>query len=205
MSIDVEALKARSGIYQILHAESGRSYIGQSVNLAKRLMEHRASLRRGAHDNRYLQRAFDKYGEDQFSFSVVEYSSPSRLTEREQFWIDRVGFDRLFNLSPSAGRSQQGVKRSLETRQRISSSKRGTKVSEHTKRLLSQHFRGIKMPPRSKEWCIRISNAKKGKPFSQKALRRAAEVNATREFSLETRKKISDAKRAYWAKRRAND
>lgn len=202
MAIDTEALTGSVGIYRIVNAVTGIAYIGQSGKLRKRLFEHRASLRRGKHDNAYLQRAFNKYGEDAFLFEVIEYCSAKDLTKREQYWLDTVGLCRLYNLSPSAGRSQLGIKRSPETCALISKAKRGRYVSEETRQRLREYFTGRKMPPRSLEWRLKQSELRKGKPLSENARKRAAEVNSVRVYTPEWRAKLSAAKLKYWAAKR---
>ena len=54
------------GIYRILNTINNKFYIGSSVNLRKRLYEHRRLLRLGKHENYHLQNAFTKYGEENF-------------------------------------------------------------------------------------------------------------------------------------------
>ena len=47
-------------------------FTGSSVNLRKRLYEHRRLLRLGKHENYHLQNAFTKYGEENFKFEIIE-------------------------------------------------------------------------------------------------------------------------------------
>lgn len=60
------------GIYRILNTINNKFYIGSSVNLRKRLYEHRRLLRLGKHENYHLQNAFTKYGEENFKFEIIE-------------------------------------------------------------------------------------------------------------------------------------
>jgi hypothetical protein len=60
-----------AGIYQILHVESGRRYVGSSVDVRLRMRKHREQLRRGDHVNPSLQNAWLKHGEDAFEFKQV--------------------------------------------------------------------------------------------------------------------------------------
>ena len=64
--------KTGSGIYAIVHIETGRKYVGSAVNLTKRWNIHRHGLRNKKHHSAALQRAWDKYGEAAFSFEVLE-------------------------------------------------------------------------------------------------------------------------------------
>jgi hypothetical protein len=56
-------------------------------------------LRKGSHGNLRLQRTWNKYGEDSFSFNVVEQCEPARLLELEQKMIDSMPREKLMNLS----------------------------------------------------------------------------------------------------------
>lgn len=79
-----------SGVYQIRCVANDKIYIGSSVDLRTRWAFHCGSLRRGDHSNRYLQAAWDKYGENAFDFTILEYVSDDELLEVEQAWIDRT-------------------------------------------------------------------------------------------------------------------
>ena len=75
-----------SGIYQITNQTNGKRYIGSSVNIKRRWRDHLAHLRRNIHHNPYLQRAFDKQGQDTFTFRILEdIDDPSQLIPREQY------------------------------------------------------------------------------------------------------------------------
>lgn len=86
-------------LYQIIHLESGFKYIGQTTRPPiKRWREHLYPLRKGNHPNRYLQAAWDKYGEKSFKFEIIkEYSTLEELNSAE---IDLIknGTD-LYNLA----------------------------------------------------------------------------------------------------------
>lgn len=121
--------------------------MGSGVSIENRWSVHLCSLRKGDHYNKYLQSTWKKYGEKSFSFNIVEKCPVARLTEREQFWIDRCkNQTQLFNLQPTA-RSNLGFKASLETKMRM----RGARLKvlqnpEHQEinslRVKEQHARG---------------------------------------------------------------
>lgn len=142
-------MEERAGVYAITNMENSKVYVGSSGNLQKREHHHRSSFNRGIHSNEHLQRAWDKYGEGAFVFSVLEYvESPAILLDREQFWIDRLNSCNEnfgYNMLPIAG-SRVGFKCSAEHRR---------KVSEAAKERLKDKTRhpryGKKMP---KEFCL---------------------------------------------------
>jgi len=65
-----------SGVYQIINLVNGKCYIGSSVNIKKRWAEHIANLQRGTHHCQHLQRAWNKYGESNFDFEMIELLPP---------------------------------------------------------------------------------------------------------------------------------
>ena len=96
----------KSGIYQIVNIIDSKMYIGSAKNLKKRWKEHKRPLIGGSHFNKYLQRAWDKYGESNFKFKILCYCEECELLQKEQEMIDfyqsansNVGY----NLSPTAG------------------------------------------------------------------------------------------------------
>lgn len=94
-----------SGIYQIKCTSNGKIYIGSAVDMHDRCEHHRSSLRRGNHRNAHLQAAWDKYGEENFEFTVLELAEPTNLLSVEQKWLDQTkSFNREigFNIYSSA-------------------------------------------------------------------------------------------------------
>lgn len=65
-------------------------YVGKSINIKRRRAHHLRSLRKGVHSNSHFQRSFNKYGEDSFSFEILEECSEIVLNEREKFWIEKT-------------------------------------------------------------------------------------------------------------------
>lgn len=99
----------RSGVYQIRCLPNGKIYIGSTVDLRARWLSHRRRLRRGDHCNPYLQQAWNKYGERNFEFSVLEFVTAADLLAAEQAWLDRtgcanraIGFN-VYNIAGSPG------------------------------------------------------------------------------------------------------
>ncbi|TXG78739.1 hypothetical protein E6Q11_00375 [Candidatus Dojkabacteria bacterium] len=78
---------ATSGIYQIINTVSNKSYVGLSVNIEKRKCKHLHLLRNNRHPNIFLQNAWNKYGELNFLFKVLERCSPEELFKREHYWV----------------------------------------------------------------------------------------------------------------------
>lgn len=87
----------KSGVYKIYNSVSGKTYIGSSENLNRRLKDHKSYLRINKHQNKHLQSAYNKYGKDAFEFTIIEYCEIYKLAEREQYWLDRIPLGKRYN------------------------------------------------------------------------------------------------------------
>ncbi|ALV21051.1 GIY-YIG nuclease family protein [Carnobacterium antarcticum] len=75
------------GIYEIRNRINGKVYIGLSVNVDNRIRNHKYKLKRGNHDNPYLQKAYSK-SKDAFFFSLIEECKEEELEQKEIEWIN---------------------------------------------------------------------------------------------------------------------
>lgn len=69
-------------------------------------MAHRGVLRAGKHANMHLQKAWKKYEESDFVFTVLEEAVVELLEEREQYYLDTL--KPAFNIREAATRSISG-------------------------------------------------------------------------------------------------
>lgn len=95
-----------SGVYVITNARTGRIYIGQTRNFARRESLHWSSLRKGAHHNTRLQADWDQFGEAAFKFRVHEVANRSEAIRMEKELIAAHMGSGCYNWSPdgSCGR-----------------------------------------------------------------------------------------------------
>ena len=92
------------GIYKIENLLNGKVYIGQSVDITKRWSTHVAELNNNCHHNIHLQNAWNKYGEENFEFSIVEECDISQLNQREIYWISKFNSCKNgYNLTSGGG------------------------------------------------------------------------------------------------------
>ncbi len=114
------------GVYQI--ELNGKKYIGSSSrDFNERWNNHLRALKQGKHENRYLQNAYNKYGEKNIKFSILEIvETPEECIILEQKYIDEIKPE--YNICPLA-RSPLGTKRTLESKQKMSDSKKGNKYA----------------------------------------------------------------------------
>lgn len=76
------------GVYKITNLINNKIYIGQSVDIKKRWRAHkRQAFIMGKEYDKYLYRAFRKYGIDNFSFEIIEECARELLNEREHYYI----------------------------------------------------------------------------------------------------------------------
>jgi len=163
------------GIYKIRNIVNGKVYIGSTVNFRKRFSLHKLLLTRNKHHSKHLQNAWNKDGEENFIFEIIEEIEPNKekLLEREQCWIDSLTPE--YNISNVAG-SCLGVKRSDETKKKISEANKKKKTYPPWNKGLKNIF--------SEEVRKKMSDAAKLRPPTMKG----------KLHSEETRLKISKSR-----------
>jgi len=174
-----------SGIYQIQSKiKPERIYIGSAVNIGRRWTDHLFGLKRGKHSNQKLQNHSNKYGTADLIFNVLEPCFSQFLTIREQYYINKL--KPWFNICKIAG-SQLGIRRSEETKIKLSKLHKGRKLSEKR--------------------CKQIGLINLGKHFTEEHKRKISESLKgnknclNNHHSKETRKKLSElhkGKNNYW-------
>lgn len=87
---NINKMPEEAGIYMIINILNNHKYIGSTNNFKRRLTRHRAELRKDRHHSLYLQRAYNKYGEDKFLVYILEKCSPIKdtLIFLEQKYLD---------------------------------------------------------------------------------------------------------------------
>ena len=104
-------MNTNCGIYMIMNLVNGKFYIGSSKNIKNRFWGHKGSLNNNRHHSSLLQRAWNKYGEENFIFEILENCLEEKLLEREQIWLDfhhvynkDIGYNNLKNAKSCIGR-----------------------------------------------------------------------------------------------------
>jgi len=129
------------GIYAFLNLINEKIYLGSTKDFYKRYHIHMSMLRGNYHDNDYFQKAWNKYGQSNFIFVILEnVENNLELEQREQYWIDLTKcYDKSLGYnSRLKANNNSGFKLTQETKNNISKAKLGTKASAETKSKLSK-------------------------------------------------------------------
>lgn len=201
-------------VYRITNKVNGKLYIGQTtMPLYKRWNAHKRA------DGRCLSiaGAIKKYGAECFEIIEIDRAcSRKELDSKEVSHIisaNSLDSEVGYNLRPGG----MCATFSEETRALMSAKKTGSKLTEAHKAKIAASSTGI---PKSAEHCANVANAKRGIPNSaehrtaqskprpdfvmsdeHKNAIRIAATGAV--FSEERRLKISVARKAYWAAKKA--
>ena len=167
-----------SGIYKITNQINGKVYVGKASNLNSRKINHFWALEHNNHHNPHLQRAYNKYGKDNFVFEIICLCLKEELSLKEYEWVKKLRVNKnhlgynIEIIDPDCKKYH-----SEDTKKKISASKKGFKHSEETKQKMSSIKKGF-CPPKltmesarkanlgrknSEDTKLRMSLAKKGK------------------------------------------
>lgn len=146
-----------TGIYKILCKISGNFYIGSSsVSIEGRWRTHVWYLKRNKHHSPALQNAWNKHGEMNFEFIILEKCDPDSCIEREQYYINNLNPE--YNCSKFAG-STRGIPATEKQRETARKVHKGNKYNLGRKqsrelverRLLSRKLSGKNKPMLNKK------------------------------------------------------
>ena len=134
------------GIYRIVNLTNGMCYVGKTgCNFGDRWDSHRALLRAGKHTNGLLQKDWDKCGEENFKFEVLQkVEDTSELNQLEIEYIKKFKDAGLsYNIQDGGDTSYlQGKHMSEETKRKIGEKNRvnmlGRKFSDETRKKMSE-------------------------------------------------------------------
>lgn len=132
-------------IYKIINLVNDKIYVGSTKDFNRRIKTHFRLLESNNHHSNKLQNSFNKYGIDNFLTQVIEeVDDENKLIEREQYWIDILQPE--LNITLTAGlNSHIGLKRTDETKKKISESLKGKKLSEEHKDSIRKTLTGKKL------------------------------------------------------------
>jgi group I intron endonuclease len=128
------------GVYTITNKINNKIYVGSTTgSITKRLREHITDLSRNIHQNKYLQRSYNKYGKENFIFEKLEDYEVELCISMEKYWInmlDSKNPERGYNINdPVLGR--HGIRHAQES---IEKAKNTMKVRQHSKGEKNPNF-----------------------------------------------------------------
>ena len=88
-----------AGVFQVKNTANDKVLLGSSLNLEGSLNKHRFTLKIGSHTNKALQKDWNEYGPDKFTFEILEvvkvvdnpnFNLSDELTLLEQIWLEKL-------------------------------------------------------------------------------------------------------------------
>jgi len=76
------------GIYRIRNLINDKCYYGSAKKIKRRWTRHKSQLKYDRHENIILQRAWNKYGEENFVFEIIEECDEKNILVVEQKYLD---------------------------------------------------------------------------------------------------------------------
>lgn len=96
----------KSGIYCFESISNSKKYIGLSKNVYSRRDKHIRELKKGVHYNAHLQAHFNKYGEKDLKWIVLEFCENALLSDKEKEWIEKFDSHKNGFNATEGGRGQ---------------------------------------------------------------------------------------------------
>lgn len=190
-SLIIKENKNKSGIYKWTNKLTNDIYIGQSTSLASWFIRYFNFSYLNNRNTLVINKALIKYGYSNFSLEILEYCDINNLTEREQYYFDKL--NPKYNTLKVAG-SSLGHKLTEETKAKISKALKGVYVKEKSAlfgRIHSEETKALMSLKKLKE-----NNPLFGKVHSEETKALMKQKALGRKHSEETLLKMS-IKRGY--------
>lgn len=130
-------------IYSITCSVTGHQYIGSTINSSQRKSIHFSSLKHNKHHSSSMQKEYNLYGKEFFTYTILELVTKNTMLTEEQKYLDAL--NPFFNTEPTAG-SRKGRNVSTETRNKIANSLKDHPVLPATREKLSKAAKGKPFP-----------------------------------------------------------
>lgn len=130
-----------SGIYKITNLINNKVYVGKTNNFYKRYYCYKSAIKRQDINkiNQYFLNSINKYGSDNFEFSIIEFCNIEDLKSRELYWIKKLkSTNRVFGYNLRIDSSTKMVthpRTSLKISNRLKKEWNDGIRSQHAKKL----------------------------------------------------------------------
>jgi group I intron endonuclease len=183
------------GIYLITNNINKKVYVGSSQDIKRRFYLHKHYLNKGNHTNKHLQNAWNEYGKDSFSFSIIDQiDNIEQLLEKEKAYIleyNSVNREFGYNIcedtmAPMAGRKHTEISKQKMIKSKLGDSNNfyGKHHTDETKAMLREHMKGRKLEKSHKEKVL-------------KSCYQSGEHNINAKFTIDTVKEIRKEYQGY--------
>ena len=96
----------QTGIYALKYTEQNLIYVGQSIDIKRRYREHIKSMKRDAHTNHRVQKAYNEFGIPELE--ILQLCSLVELNNKEILWTSKLNSLDSLNIV-EAGKVGHGV------------------------------------------------------------------------------------------------
>lgn len=218
---DIRKTPQIAGIYYIVIGKKG--YVGSTINLRKRLLEHFNSLKANRHHSLYLQNTYNKYKDKCVRYYILCTCPCEYLIKMEQWFLDNLEINTSFCTRKIADRNNglkhteetkkkfreimnrpenkervqninKGKKRSPELIEKIASKLRGRKQSEESNQKRKDSWKKFKLSDKYQEWLSSMKELNKGRKLNERQLF-ALKNRKGHKLSEEHKRKLSAAKK----------
>ena len=120
--------------YIIKCTTSGKNYYGSTSNFKKRITQHKYLLLRDRHHSAHLQKAWNKYGEAAFEFSILKIFECAEMMLIAEKALLETNFKNAYNVSTEVNKAHMlGRHHSEETKEKIRAKSKLLKHTEDSK------------------------------------------------------------------------
>lgn len=123
----------KPGIYILIIKSPNKTYkyVGQSINISKRVYTHKNALKKEKHYNTYLQNVFNKYCNNvkDIQIKYINYEK-QYLNIMEQTWINMIQFELCVCLNTRPGKACRGYTLDEKHKAKISKSLKESKKAQ---------------------------------------------------------------------------
>ena len=154
--------KDKIGIYCIFNKVNQKVYIGKSKNIYKRIIIHKSALIKKdlKQENQHFISAWNKYGEENFIYIVLEFCKESELGNKELLYMD------LFkSINPLFGynkRYDSGTNTTMSEESKLKNSNSQKEIYKNNPELKQIRIQSIKNWRKTNPELVKIADLQSG-------------------------------------------